>query len=439
MSYLRSGGSVRLLVAVLILLFPTMVPARTIHVSPGEKDGIAGALASANYGDVVVVACGDYLESGLILPDGVTLTGATDDATCVRIQSPGYFPLLHCQDAGPEARVQNLTLTVIEEGLLEPVPRGAGVHLANSSPTLTNVIIEGFAADYGGAVYCDEGSSPQFQHCWFEGNYARATGGAVACVGVNAPQFDQCLFAGNTAEVSGGTINAALGAAPMLTQCTMVAGEAGTGAGLASWDGSIFSLNQVILVNGLQGRGWDGDAGSVPVVLCTDIYGNEGGDWEGALEPQLPMDGNISADPQFCGNADSDNPYTLNDTSPCSADVHPGCMGIGAFGVNCSYVTPVPPGELPLVSRLHPNYPNPFNPRTTIKFELHQSGPVDLAVFDMAGRLVKRLVTGPLPAGHHDAVWEGKDASGRPAAAGVYFFRLKTDDTVDTKRMTLVK
>ena len=439
MNYLRSGGSVRLLVAVLILLIPTMVAARTIHVSPGEKDGIGGALNSANYGDVVVVACGDYPTSGLILPDGVTLTGATGDASCVRIQSLGYFPLLHCLDAGPEARVENLTLTVIEGGLVEPVSRGAGVHLVNSSPTFSNVIIEGFEADYGGAVYCDEGSSPLFQGCWFLDNYARATGGAVASVGVNAPEFDQCLFADNIAEASGGTINAALGSAPMLTQCTVVRGDAATGSGLSSWDASVFTITQVILVDGLNGRGWDGDMGSVPVVLCTDIYGNEGGDWEGALEPQLPMDGNISANPEFCGNADSNNPYTLNDTSPCSADVHPGCLGIGAFGVNCSYVSEVPSEELPLVSRLHPNFPNPFNPRTTIKFELNKTGPVDLAVFDVAGRLVKRLVSEPLPAGHHDAVWEGKDSGGRPAAAGVYFFRLKTNDTVDTKRMTLVK
>ena len=56
-----------------------------------------------------------------------------------------------------------------------------------------------------------------------------------------------------------------------------------------------------------------------------------------------------------------------------------------------------------------------------------------------AGRLVKRLVSEPMPAGHHDAVWEGRDSAGRAAAAGVYFFRLKTGDIVDTKRMTLIK
>ena len=114
---------------------------------------------------------------------------------------------------------------------------------------------------------------------------------------------------------------------------------------------------------------------------------------------------------------------------------------MGAFAVNCSFTSGIGggTGSLPTVSRLHPNYPNPFNPRTTIKFDLKQAGPVELAVFDVAGRLIKRLVGETLTAGQHDAVWEGKDTSGRASAAGVYFFRLKTTDTIDTKRMTLIK
>jgi hypothetical protein len=161
----------------------------------------------------------------------------------------------------------------------------------------------------------------------------------------------------------------------------------------------------------------------------------------GALAAYESTGGNISAAPQFCGGHDTDNPYTLNATSPCSAAANPGCGLIGAFEVNCNYLSDVPggPDGLPAVSRLHLNYPNPFNPRTTIKFDLSRSGSVDLAVFDVAGRLVKRLVSEPMTAGSHDITWEGRDSQDRPAAAGVYFFRLKTADTVDTKRMTLLK
>jgi hypothetical protein len=437
---LRSGGSVRLLVATLILLVPALAAARTLTVSSGDKSGIADALAGASFGDIVLVDCGIYFENALEIPDGVTLSGVGAEASCVQIVSPGFYSLVFFTDCGPLTRIENLTLTVDDGGII-PVARGGGINLMNASPVFSNVIFSGLEADYGGAVYCADGSAPVFQDCWFEDNYARAIGGAVACTGASMPEFERCLFVGNRAETSGGTINAALGSAPSLTECTVVRGDGAVGSGLASWDAAGLVLDRVIIVDGLTGRGWDGDAMSAPVPDCTDIFGNEGGDWVGALAPYEFTGGNLSADPQFCGAADSFNPYTLNIASPCGAVENPGCGGIGAFDVNCDFVSGVGQGSggLPTVSRLHANFPNPFNPRTTIKFDLSRSGPVELAVFDVAGRLVKRLVSQSMSAGNHEAVWEGKDTGGRPASAGVYFFRLKTADTIDTKRMTLIK
>ncbi len=435
---LRSGGWVRLMFVGFLLLVPLLAVGKTVTVSPDSKGGISDALANANFGDVILVACGTYQEGSLFIPDGVTLRGSPDNQWCVQIETWGYYPLITIEDAGSMTRVENLMLTVVEGGMIQPVARGGGVYLKNASPVFTNVTIVGMEADYGGAVYCGEASSPSFVGCRFEDNYARAVGGAVACTGASSPTFERCLFTGNTAETSGGTINAAMDSDPLLTECTVVRGRAAVGSGLASWDLSYLKLLQTILVEGQDGRGWDGDFASVPEVICSDIYGNEGGDWVGALEPQAPMDGNISADPQFCGVLDEFTPYYLNDASPCAIA---GCGVMGAFPVNCSFTsgTGGGTGALPTVSRLHPNYPNPFNPRTTIKFDLKQAGPVELAVFDVAGRLVKRLVGETLAAGQHDAVWEGKDTSGRSTAAGVYFFRLKTHDTIDTKRMTLIK
>ena len=438
---LRSGGSVWLLVAVLILLVPALAVAETFTVSPGDKTGIAELLGYASYGDVILLGSGVYQESGLQIPDGVTLRGTHYDASSVVIESIGLMSLVMFVDCGPMTRIENLTLTVAEGGMAFPVARGGGVNLMNASPVFNNVIISDFEADYGGGVYCSDGSSPIFLNCWFDGNYARATGGAVACTGASSPAFDQCLFVDNSAEAAGGTVNSALGSAPSLVKCTIVHGDGAAGSGVSTWDAAGLVMDRVIIVDGLNGRAWDGDAGSAPVPDCTDIFGNEGGDWVGALAPHEFTGGNISAAPQFCGTADSANPYTLNDASPCAAEANPGCGRIGAFDVNCSYVSGVGQGSggLPTVSRLHSNFPNPFNPRTTIKFDLSLSGPVELAVFDVAGRLVKRLVSESMSAGNHEAVWEGRDTSGRQASAGVYFFRLKTTDTIDTKRMTLIK
>jgi hypothetical protein len=96
----------------------------------------------------------------------------------------------------------------------------------------------------------------------------------------------------------------------------------------------------------------------------------------------------------------------------------------------------------PLASRgatLEQNYPNPFNPTTTIEFALASEGPVELGVFDAAGRRVKTLAAGALGAGPHQLEWDGHDAGGRAVGSGVYFYRLKTRDEVITRKMTLLK
>lgn len=300
-----------------------------------------------------------------------------------------------------------------------------------------NVAFRGLRGSYGGAVYCSGNSFPAFMSCRFEDNYALAVGGAVACVGPTSPSFSQCLFEDNRAEATGGAIHAGGEATPVLTQCTIVGGEAAVGAGLSSWDNPGMMVDLTIVADNLVGAAWTGDYGSTPLISTSDLFGNEGGDWIGALAPAEGMDGNIAASPEFCGAANLGWPYSLNASSPC---VGPPGLNMGAFEVGCDVVSSVPgPEGLPKVSRLHANYPNPFNPRTTIKFDIHQAGQVDISVFDVSGRLVKRLVNRTMSAGQYDAVWEGRDDGGRSVAAGVYFFQLKTSGTIDTKRMTLIK
>ncbi len=98
-----------------------------------------------------------------------------------------------------------------------------------------------------------------------------------------------------------------------------------------------------------------------------------------------------------------------------------------------------PPGAAPALLVLRPNAPNPFNPRTTIGFYLPDGGPVRLSVFDVAGRLVRTLVAGSMPRGSHEAVWDGRDSSGRTVASGSYLARLEFGGMVETVRMGLVR
>jgi hypothetical protein len=88
---------------------------------------------------------------------------------------------------------------------------------------------------------------------------------------------------------------------------------------------------------------------------------------------------------------------------------------------------------------LHPNEPNPFNPRTRISFTLEHGEHVRLAVYDVAGRLVRGLENRWLAPGEHSVVWDGNDALGRPAGSGVYFDRIETPSFRQSRRMTLLE
>ncbi len=85
------------------------------------------------------------------------------------------------------------------------------------------------------------------------------------------------------------------------------------------------------------------------------------------------------------------------------------------------------------------NYPNPFNPSTTLSFVLPSSGKASLTVYDITGRKVREIAAGTMTAGAHSAVWNGRDASGRAVSSGVYFARLSLGGTAVTHRMTLMK
>jgi hypothetical protein len=90
-------------------------------------------------------------------------------------------------------------------------------------------------------------------------------------------------------------------------------------------------------------------------------------------------------------------------------------------------------------NRLDPAYPNPFNPRTIIPFELAARGAVELKIFDVSGRLVRTLVEGVRGEGRHTAVWDGTDNRGASVASGVYFCKFSTGVYSATTRLALVR
>jgi len=133
---------------------------------------------------------------------------------------------------------------------------------------------------------------------------------------------------------------------------------------------------------------------------------------------------------------------TAESAAICHLDFGP---GIGQLtisgtvdGLRLDPVTTSAP-DIPSRFELVGNYPNPFNPATTIAFNLPQAAPTVLRVHDLRGRLVATIVDETLPAGRHQVIWNGRDDAGRPVASGTFFYRLATGGQVWTKKMLLLK
>jgi hypothetical protein len=102
--------------------------------------------------------------------------------------------------------------------------------------------------------------------------------------------------------------------------------------------------------------------------------------------------------------------------------------------------TSVKPSAVPGAFALWPASPNPFNPTTQIAYEVPQPAHVTIAVYNLLGQEVVRLVDGLQAAGRYNVVWNGRNALGASVASGVYLYRMTTDaGFVESRRMTLLK
>jgi len=93
------------------------------------------------------------------------------------------------------------------------------------------------------------------------------------------------------------------------------------------------------------------------------------------------------------------------------------------------------PAQVQLVG----NYPNPFNPTTTIQFQMEKAAPAMIEIFNQKGQLVKSINVDQAQVGMNNVVWQGLDNSGSPVGSGVYFFRLKSGSYSSTRKMVLMK
>ena len=94
---------------------------------------------------------------------------------------------------------------------------------------------------------------------------------------------------------------------------------------------------------------------------------------------------------------------------------------------------------IPLEYALHENYPNPFNPTTTLRFDLPEVSDITLTIYNMLGQRVKTFNMQGTPAGYHSITWDATNDLNQQVGAGVYLYQLQTKDFVKTRKMVLLK
>jgi glucose/arabinose dehydrogenase len=105
------------------------------------------------------------------------------------------------------------------------------------------------------------------------------------------------------------------------------------------------------------------------------------------------------------------------------------------FGAPCTPVVDVPAPSLPQRFALHQNSPNPFRGTSVIRFDLPMATKIELVIFDVRGREVRRAIDGvTMPAGSHNWLWNGRDEAGTAVSSGIYFYRLKTPQFTESRK-----
>jgi M6 family metalloprotease-like protein len=152
---------------------------------------------------------------------------------------------------------------------------------------------------------------------------------------------------------------------------------------------------------------------------------------------KIPAEGNVGRSTEFTVFGLPEGMYYWRVQAVDSAFAGSGFSQEQSFQVSSSSTEEIP--VLPFITDLRDNYPNPFNPETTIRFSLRQNEKVTLEIFNIAGQKVTTLIDDLLLPGYHSATWNAKSDSNRDMGSGIYFYRLRTSNYQQTRKMLYLK
>lgn len=463
---------------------PQYLPRTEISV-PYDYETIGLAIKSASKGDTIRVAPGVYspTTNGEVFPivmvdsisvvsdSGATATILDAQQTNLVVRGSSYSTLRGFTITG------GLNWGSWVPGTVEQISNGGGVYcrelrsfILSDNIILRNIVLEGG----GGGVSCFN-TEATIQNCKIRMNTAggnRADGGGIAWDNPHCERASTIInnIITDNSALSGGGINIfTLG--PVTIRGNLIARNAvsaaghDTGGGIsmqaAFWpmlienNTIVYNYNTVFPdnISGVSAHGsyktdtfrnnivW-GHHDGVEIEELTEFpvsYSCVEGGFDGI--------GNTFAKPMFADTLAGD--YHLTIASPCIDAGDPNSPqdpdGTRA-DIGCFYYDQSPSvgiveagSEFPESFNLSPNFPNPFNPVTTIKYQVPKPSEVTLKVYNVLGQVIRNLVDGRQMAGYYSIRWDGKDDRGNAVANGVYLYRLRTKEFVETRKLTVLR
>jgi len=270
----------------------------------------------------------------------------------------------------------------------------------------------------------------EIKNTTFENN-SGGWGGAIAAFEPINMNIDSVFATGNEASGNGSFIELCCGASVSITNSTIYNNETNNN------DLSVPSGCKMTIKNSIIWKDKIGvDTDATIEVTYSDVEGGFTGT------------GNIDANPMFCDSWSGTWPqlagnYHLTYLSPAIGSGENG-VNMGAFDVGCDIdSTMLALDEFfegtPTEFALHENYPNPFNPTTTLRFDLPQVSDATVTIYNMLGQKVRTFNMNDTPAGYHSVTWNATNDYGDPVGAGMYLYQLRANQFVKTKKMVLLK
>ncbi len=367
---------------------------------------------------------------------------------------------IYCKNSNP--CLENVTITNNSADF-----HGGGIDCIWSNPSLINVTIsDNSALSSGGGNFCF-GSNPSFVNVTISGNYAGYNGGGIYCISSN-PNLKNVIIKDNSSNNDGGGIYCTSDSNPSLENVTIIGNSASTqGGGIYCYGNSNPVLINSILWNNSPEEIffheiWDPNT---ITISYSDIQSGETGIITNNNGTVYWLEGNIDSEPLFLGTGEY--PYSLSDDSPCVNAGTPDTTGLNLPEFDLAGNPRIFGGRIDMGAyenqnvvvgiedyfELHPaaagfklsNFPNPFNPKTTISFYTTESTEnTEITIYNIKGKKVKTLECGESLATIADGVgysisWDGKDENNQPVSSGIYLYKLKAGDFEETKKMILIK